>query len=326
MNLPQFLEQRQASWEELDELLATAGRRVERLGPEGVLRLGSLYRAAAADLAYARRRFPGDPVVDRLERLVIAGRSLVYERPARRRGLIDFLADGYWRLLWQRRRPIALASALLLVPWVMAALWAASNPETVAASLPPEFLWVAEATTTDQGYSAAELAGFSTFVFTNNVRVALLAFALGITIGLGTSAVLLQNGLVLGGVTGLALEAGNGGLLVAAVAAHGILEISCIVVAGGAGLSLGRAILRPGSLSRRRSLAEEAIPAFQLAGGTALWLVLAGVVEGFASRTGLGPLPTSLIGITLGGVFWGLVLWRGRVVEEGLTAEPVAAP
>jgi uncharacterized membrane protein SpoIIM required for sporulation len=323
MNLPEFLERRQGLWDELADLVGRAGNRPERLGPDGVLRLATLYRSAVADLAYVRRRHPGDPVVDRLERLVVAARGLVYERPARRPDVVAFFVDDYWRLVRARMAAMGLAAVLLVAPAVIGGLWAAAEPETVAGALPPGFLWVTEAETTDQGYSVVGLTGFSTYVFANNARVALLAFALGITYGIGTGFILVQNGLILGGVTGLAADAGNLDVLVAAVVAHGVLELSCIVVAGGAGLSLARAVLRPGERTRRRSLADEAVPAFQIAGGTAAWLVLAGIVEGFVSRVGLGPAPTTLVGLALGGLFWGFVMWRGR--PEAVRAEPAGA-
>ena len=72
MSLESFEAERGPAWRRLREALDRARGRPERLGPDGVRELGSLYRAAAADLAYARRRFPGDPVVGRLEALVVA--------------------------------------------------------------------------------------------------------------------------------------------------------------------------------------------------------------------------------------------------------------
>lgn len=312
MKLPEFVDTRKARWDELEGLIALARTRAERLGPEGVLRLAALYRAAAADLALARRAYPGDPVVGRLERLVTRSRALVYVGGGRRTGVVEFFADTYWRLIWERRRPLLLALLLLVAPAVFGFVWAMTDPERVAAGMPVGFLWVREATTTDQGYGTAGLIGFSTAVLTNNVRVTLLAFALGVVWGIGTGYVLASNGLVLGAVAGLAVEAGNGRLLAAAVMAHGILELSCVVVGGAAGLSLGRALLRPGWLTRRASLAAEAPAAVQIAAGTALWLVLAGFVEGFAGRTGLSWLPTTAIGLALGGLYWGVALRRGR--------------
>lgn len=308
MKLPEFSESGRSRWEELAELLS----RRRSLDADEVRRLGSLYRATTADLATARRRFGNDPIRDRLEELVADARAVVYAGSGRRQGLTGFFFDTYWRLILERRRAVGLAVALLLIPGVAGAVWGIVDPDTLAGLLPPEFLWVASAESTDQGYGTPDLIGFSTYVLTNNIRVTLIAFALGVTYGIGTAWVLVQNGLILGAVTGLAVAAGNGRVFVAAVVAHGILELSCIVVGGAAGLSLGRAILRPGPHTRREALGREAVVAVQLALGTAVWLILAGFVEGFASRTGLSWVPTTVIGLVLGVGFWTLVFVRGR--------------
>jgi uncharacterized membrane protein SpoIIM required for sporulation len=324
MKLSDFEQAGQARWRDLDDLVRRAGRRPERLGSEGVRLLASLYRAAAADLATARTRFPGDPIVGRLERLVTTARALVYERAGRRGNLLQFFTDTYWVLLWQRRRALATVAALLLLPAILGWTWALRDPETVTALVPAEFLWVTEVRSTDLGASLVGLAGFSFFVLTNNVRVALFAFALGVTWGIGTGWVVGYNGLTLGLIGGLAMGAGNLEVLVAALIAHGMLELSCIVVAGTAGLSLARAILRPGKKTRRAALAAEAPAAFMIAGGTGAWLVVAGFIEGYASRQGFGWAPTTLIGLSVGAAFWGLWWWRGRKspTRRQVTASP----
>ncbi len=313
MKLTEFVEKGSPRWTEISGFLDSARGRPERLGADGIHRLTRLYREATADLAYARRRYPGDPVTARLDDLVVRSRGLVYQGTGRIRAVTDFLATGYWRLIWERRRAMALATALLVLPAAFGAWWAATQPEGLTSLLPPEFLWVTTEQTTDQGYGSPGLIGFSTAVLTNNIGVTLNALALGITWGLGTAYVLLYNGLLLGGVGALGVTAGNGKLVVAALAAHGFLELTCIVIGGGAGLALGRSMLRPSNLTRRRSVAIEGGAGIRIALGTAPWLVLAGFVEGFASRTGLSWLPTLIIGVVLWAIFLGLVVWRGRV-------------
>jgi len=320
MKLPEFVAAGELRWSELRDLCS----RRRSLDGDQVLRMAELYRSATADLAAARVRFPNDPVTRELERLVADARSAVYAGTGMRQGMVSFFADTYWALIFERRRPLALAALLLMVPGLLGGLWSVVDPDGLSRVLPPEFLWVTAAESTDQGYGAAGLVGFSTFVLTNNVRVTLTAFALGVTYGLGTGWILVQNGVIFGALTGLAIGSGNGRVFVAAVVAHGILELSCIVVAGASGLSLGRAILRPGPRTRRESLGREAVVAVQLALGTSAWLVLAGFVEGFGSRTGLSWLPTTVIGLILGGVFWGLVIWRGRRVAAQTRASRLA--
>src|SRR5262245_40178207 len=94
-----FAAERGAAWEELEACLGRAGDRPGRLGRDGGRRLGTLYRAAAADLAFARRRFPGEPLVARLEALVLRARATVYARSGRRASAVAFFTRMYWQRL-----------------------------------------------------------------------------------------------------------------------------------------------------------------------------------------------------------------------------------
>lgn len=311
MKLAQFLEDGKPRWEELDALCSQAGRRAEKLGAERLRRFIDLYRSTSADLAIAKRLFPRDPVVASLERLVLRARGILFDRSGRRESITSFFGNTYWQLIAQRSREMWLAAAMLLIPAALGFVWAWNDPAQVSSVMPPEFLWVTEAETTNQGYGTAGLVGFSTYVMQNNIRVALLAFVLGITWGVLTGFLVVQNGLILGALAGLAFGSGNGEIFTAAVAAHGILELSCIVVGAGTGFSLARAMLKPGKLTRLESLGVEARPAGLIALGTIPWLVLAGLVEGFVSRTGTLWLPALVIGVVIGGGFWFLVWFAG---------------
>jgi uncharacterized membrane protein SpoIIM required for sporulation len=83
------------------------------------------------------------------------------------------------------------------------------------------------------------------------------------------------------------------------------------VVAGAAGLRVAGAVVSPGRRRRSVALQQEAKAAAELALGTAAWLVVAGLVEGFVTPHGL-PLGAALaLGFGLGGVYWLLVALRG---------------
>lgn len=324
MNLNRFETERQQAWAELEDLVVLAAGRPESLGADRVRRLAKLYRSAAADLAYARRHFAFDPIVDRLEAIVASARVLVYERPERTKTAWSYLSTGYWQALYERRAmlrlTIGLATAMALFGYALAAV----NPDGMVRVLPEGFLWVTEESSTDQGMGAVGLAGFSIYVMINNITVTIMAFLLGVAWGLGTFMSISYNAFILGALTQLALAADNGELLTAAIVGHGILEISCIFVAGTAGFAMGRAVLRPGTLSRVESMRREGMAAFSLALGTAPWLVFAGVLEGYLSRTGLSWQPTLVVGLIVGGIFWGLYFWRGRMrPTDGLELSPV---
>ena len=313
MNVERFLRERQQRWAELESLVSAARGRPERLGADGVRRLGSLYRQAAADLALGRRRFRPEPAVADLEDLVGRARHLVYESEARRQSPVEFFATGYWRRVRERPVLLAVAAALVLVPIALGAAWGAADPGTAAGMVPGGFRSVTEPRQVGgPGLSPAASAAFSSMIFTNNIRVTFLAFAGGLTLGLMTAGVLLYNGALIGVVGGLALGAGNGPAFLELVAPHGVLELSCIVVAGTAGLRLGWAVVEPGPGPRLPAVVTQGRQAVELALGTAPWLVLAGLVEGYVTPARLGVAGATALGLLLGLAYWALVLWRGR--------------
>jgi uncharacterized membrane protein SpoIIM required for sporulation len=320
MRLDRFIATRSPDWHELELLVREAGRRPERLGPERILRLGALYRAAAADLARLRRHARGAPETARLEVLVGQARTAVYAVRSRRRSIVRFFITDYWCLVAERRRALLVAFVLLFGSAALAALWGVHDPAAATGVVPHEFRPALQPGHPWRDMSPSQQAAFTTGVFTNNIQVTLIAFAGGITAGLATAFALLYNGLLLGVIGGLMGQAGNGVGFVDLVTAHGVLELSCILVGGAAGLSLGWSMVCPGLRTRRASLQREAVEALLLTVGTAPWLVVAGIVEGNRARlaeAGLGAVIG--VGVALGIVYWGLVLWRGRARAEPAT-------
>jgi uncharacterized membrane protein SpoIIM required for sporulation len=312
VNLKAFEAERGSSWSRLSDLLSRAGTRPSRLEPAALLELGALYRQAAADLAFARRRFPGDPVVARLEALVVRGRGAVYGQSRRGGRVREFVTRGYWRRLAERPALLLAAWALLLVPALAAGLWALSDASAALAVVPGDLQAAADPPASGRDFGAEQGAAFSTAVMVNNIQVTFTAFAGGIAAGAGTILALVFNGAILGIVAGLAIDAGNGTAFLRLVSAHGPLELSCIVCGGVAGLRMGWALIAPGPSARGRALAREARAAVEIALGTAPWLVLCGVAEGFLTGPDLPVAVQTAIGIALFAIFWGLVAWRGR--------------
>jgi uncharacterized membrane protein SpoIIM required for sporulation len=320
VNLERFEAERADSWSALETALARAGDRPEKLGPGGVRELGALYRAAAADLAFARRRFPGDPRTARLEALVLRARASVYARAGRRSSLWAFLRRGYWRRLAERPAILLVAWSLVLLPAAGGAAWGAADPGAAAGIVPGQFQEAADPPSSGRDYNAGESAAFSTAVMVNNIQVTLAAFAGGIAFGVLTALALFYNGLMLGTLAGLAIGAGHGTAFLRLVSAHGPLEISCIVAGGVAGLRIGWALIRPGRRRRGAALRAEARPAIEIAAGTAPFLVICGLAEGFLTGPGIPVATQTLIGACLFTAYWGSVAVLGRSRRGGHSA------
>ena len=147
-------------------------------------------------------------------------------------------------------------------------------------------------------------------IFTNNIQVTFLAFAGGMLLGLGTLYVLIQNGLLLGAVAGLAIGAGNSKAFFEL-----ILAAWCVGAELHRGGGHGRVAPRVGDRRSRHAdpwtrCAPRRGAAVEIVLGTAVWLVVAGLVEGFLTPAGKGLTVVLIVGFGLGALYWGLVLWR----------------
>ncbi len=253
MSPERFAAERGPAWSELEAALRRAGDRPEKLGRDGVRRLGALYRAAAADLAFARRRFPGEPLIARLEALVLRARATVYARVGAARVAVALLHP---RLLAPARgAPGARAGGLAAAAGARGGRrrrGARSTRRRPPGWCPAEFQAAADPPAEGRDFDAATASAFSFQVMFNNIQVTLVAFAGGITFGALTVYALFFNGLLLGTIGGLAIGAGNGVAFLRLISSHGPLEISCIVVGGIAGLRIGWALIRPGPAAARR--------------------------------------------------------------------------
>lgn len=319
MRLDRFVATREPAWTELENLVSEAGNKPERLGAQGVLRMGALYRRAAADLSLARRAFPGDPVEQRLEKLVLRSRQLVYGDTVRA-AAVAFFTTTYWQRVAEKPRMLAAAALFLFLPMALAAVWALDDPNAALGLVPPEFQGAAEPGDGPGSLETTEQAALASEIFTNNIRVSLLAIAGGVLLGLGTALVLVYNGTFIGALGGIVSEGGHAEPFFELVVPHGVLELSLIVVTAAAGMRLGWALVEPGPRGRWESARREARPAMAVVLGSMPWFVLAGVVEAFVTGSLPGLTAAIVVGVALGGIYWTLVIARG--VRAGRAPSP----
>src|SRR3981189_2767396 len=148
-----------------------------------------------------------------------------------------------------------MPALLLLGPGWLASVGALLEPTLRDALVPASLRQTMSNGQTWTDIQPALRPGMATLIFTNNIQVSFLAFAGGVLCGVGTAYVLISNGLLLGGVLGAAQFYGVAPLVWSFISPHGYLELTCIVIAGAAGLMLGDALLRPGLLLRPEALA-----------------------------------------------------------------------
>jgi uncharacterized membrane protein SpoIIM required for sporulation len=134
--------------------------------------------------------------------------------------------------------------------------------------------------------------------------------------GVGTLYVMGLNGALNGALLALVYRAGYGNDLVSFMIGHGVIELSCIFLAGGAGLLIGSAFLMPGDLSRADALKVRGLDAIRLIAGCVPVLVVAGIIEGFISPAPINPAIKFGIGALTGLALYSYLLLAGRKEDE----------
>ncbi|MBV9577656.1 MAG: stage II sporulation protein M, partial [Chloroflexi bacterium] len=245
-SLSNFIATRQPHWVDLEDLLARSdGNGLRHFEADDVERLGRGYRQVMSDLAIAQRDFPDDQLTLWLNGLASRAHLRLYRAPAPSwRRLGQFFWSDFARRFRAARHYLLASAVLLFVPALLAYLSSWLDPTLRTALVPEELRRIMESGRTWTDIEPALRPGMASLIFTNNIQVAFLAFAGGVLFGLGTVYVLVSNGVMLGSVLGAAQFYGVGPLLWSFISPHGYLELTCIVIAGAAGLMLGDALLR----------------------------------------------------------------------------------
>jgi uncharacterized membrane protein SpoIIM required for sporulation len=322
MSSNRFINERKGAWQRLEDLLKLLDQMsLRRLHREEVRELGRIYRRTSSDLAIARAESRDPRLVNYLNSLVIRAHGRIYRAGALEGGtrLRYFFARDFPQTFRRTWRYTAAAFAVFMVFALAGFLGTWHDAEFSAlAGVSPE--WRAE--NTDAGLrwwkslnDANQIGGAA--IMTNNIQVMFYAFAFGALVGLGTLYIMAMNGASIGAVLALTYRAGFGHELVAFMAGHGVIELTCIFIAGGAGLLVGGAILFPGDLSRFDSLRLGGRDSIQLIVGCIPLLILAGIIEGFISPAPISPAFKYGIAAATGLALYTYLLLAGREDTDG---------
>lgn len=321
MDLDRFLADHGPAWDRLAELTARANRGVRRLDASELEELVALYQRTSTHLSLARTYLRDPGLVARLTGLVASAAAVIYgAHPRTLRALGRFFTTTFPAAVWHLRRFVVVATLLLIVPALAMGIWLDSSPQAVDAAGPEAARQQFLDEDFEAYYSSAPAAEFATQVFTNNVRVAVLAFAGGILACIPTAYVLVTNGANVGVAGGLFAATGQAPRFFGLILPHGLLELTAVAIAGGAGLALGWSWLAPGDRFRLDALAEEGRRAVVVVLGLVAAFAAAGLIEGFVTGQ---PWPTALrvgIGVTAWAAFVLYLAGQGRrAAAAGLT-------
>jgi uncharacterized membrane protein SpoIIM required for sporulation len=298
MDFDQFLRHRRPRWQRLNELL-------QRIDTKGFGCLAareadefySLYRLTSSDLNLVQTRSANSVVLTYLEELVARAYAQLQVPQQTRMFRAWWLILRYYfpAALRSEARLVLLSMSTLLIGTICGLAATMAQPTTAEYFLPSEHLQqsprerVASLEDAERhGHrsiaGADDNAAFAVYLFNNNIRVSILAFALGLTFGVGTLIVLFYNGAMLGSLMALYILDGQTRFFVAWVGPHGAIELPSVIIAGTAGLMIAAR-----QINRRRGTLLSQIRAIRpkladILIGCASLLVIAGCIEGGFSQ------------------------------------------
>lgn len=326
-----FVKRNRPGWEELEKLVQQARRSPRTLTPENLKRLDVLYRRATIHLSQATTRTTDRRLLAYLNDLVASAHGLIYLPPKQSvlTGLRTFLLEGFARVLARHWKAHAVSAGLLLGGALLAYLLSVADPLANYALWPREDIrqpgsspeQLLEVLRGNRDGSGGEKFFFASALFVHNLKIGLLAMALGVLAGIPTSLLMIYNGMVLGVFVAIHLRAGINAEMWAWILPHGVTEIGAIILCGGIGLILGKAIVSPGMVTRTEALRRAGEEAGLTMLGVGGMLCVAAVIESFLRQSHLST-GARLTFAGASAVFWMCFILHGFIRERAAMSKP----
>lgn len=275
------------------------------------------------DLSYARTFYPRSQTVKYLNQLAARYFSDIYKHRKREKGrFLRFWKQELPLIMYHRRRQM-LYSFLFMFAGVLLGIFSLQQDADFANLILSSGYVNQTLENIENGdpmgiYKSQDEGPMFLFISTNNIQVAFIAFIYGIFLSVGTVFVLFSNGVMLGVFQYFFYQKGLLATSALSIWLHGTLEISAIIIAGGAGLILGNSLLFPGSYKRLDSLLSAAKDALKIVVGLIPVFVVAAFIESFLTRRTDMPVYFNLTIIALSALFiiWYFVYYPYRLNKK----------
>ena len=310
-----FIQAKADIWRDLEGLSVVINKKgAKGLPSTEIKRFLYLFRQSSHHLAYARVHYPQSSTTHYLNSLIAKCHNQVYAvRKVSPDYIIKYFTYDFPKLLWDFKWYIIGAFGIFTFGLAVSLLMVLANPATATVFLPSNLVeGVKVGASSSQQWNHPLIASQ---IMINNITVSFNAFALGITLGIGTVYILFYNGVIIGALTALIYLYGNPLNYWSLILPHGVIELTAIFISGGAGLIIAKHILTPGEYTRKDSIILGAKKAVSLVAGIILMLIIAGIIEGFFTPSAFSEL-TKLSFAALTGVLLSLYLLIPYLVKR----------
>jgi len=276
-----FIEQNKEKWQAFETLLQSPKPSVDELS--------QLYIQITDDLSYAQTFYPNRSIkiyLNGLAQKIIT--KLQQSRKQYFKAFFYFWDTELPLVIWSARKQLFFSALVFLVAVFIGVLSTIKDPNFPTKILGAQYMQMTETNIAKGEPMDVYSHGSSVISFlqitSNNILVAFITFINGIFFTIGTLFYLLYNGIMLGAFQWYFVQKGQFINSFLSIWLHGTLEIASIIVAGGAGITLGTGMLFPGTHSRWQGFQLGARRAFKILMGTVPLFLIAGFIESFLTR------------------------------------------
>lgn len=281
MKESRFIAQNKEKWQESEKLLKESDKDPEKLS--------NLFTQVIDDLSYSRTYYPNRSVRVYLNKIAREYFSIIYSlHKSGKNTFRNFWIDELPQIVYQSRRPLIISLIIFLMAMAIGVFSSMNDPQFTSTILGERYVSMTKANI-EKGdpmavYKEAHQVEMFLGITLNNLMVAFRTYVFGIFLSIGTVAILLYNGIMVGCFQFFFIERGLLAESALTIWMHGTLEISSIILAGGAGLTLGSGLLFPGTYSRLQAFQITAVRSLKLMLGIAPIFIFAGLIESFLTR------------------------------------------
>jgi len=276
-----FIKQNKEKWKEFEKILEHKDSDPDKLN--------NLFIQITDDLSYSRTFYPNRSVRVYLNNLAQQVFYNIYKNKKTRLGrLVSFWTDDLPQLIYTARKEFMLSFAVFLLAFIIGAFSSAMDPEFPRIILGDDYVDMTleniESGDPMAVYKKKGQFSMTLGITANNLFVAMLTFIMGIVYCIGTLAILISNGVMVGAFQYFFYEQGLLRESFLTIWMHGTLEISAIIIAGAAGLTMGKGLVFPGTLSRIQAFQVSARRGLKIMIGITPIIILAGFIESYFTR------------------------------------------
>jgi len=281
MRETKFIAQNKEKWKEFERILKDTYKNPDKLK--------ELFIQITDDLSFSRTFYPNRSVRVYLNGLAQQVFFSIYKsKKAQRSRLLYFWTDELPQLMHEGRRDFRLSFLVFLIAFLIGALSSANDPEFLRVILGDNYVDITlqniESGDPMAVYKQKGEFGSTLGITGNNLYVAFLTFVTGAIFMIGTLVILVSNAIMVGAFQYFFIEQGLFWESFLTIWIHGTLEISAIIIAGMAGLTMGRGLVFPGTLTRLQSFQRSARRGLKIMVGIVPIIMLAGFFEGYLTR------------------------------------------